>query len=321
MTERHPGLYQIEQILGPRYLYQYLLVGERSMLIDTGVATSPDETILPYFEEIDFQPADLDYIVISHADVDHFGGNARMRQVAHDALIVSHKLDAHWVSSRDRILRERYGWYKQFGMDYPAETEQWLQEALGPDVRVDLALAGGETIMLDDERPIYVLHLPGHTDGHMGFYDKVNKAVIVIDAILWRGLLDMEDNIISPPPYALIQPYLNGIDKVLSLDFEHLYTGHYVSKSGDEARQWLEESKQYVRDAHQAVAEVLQAADGPLTLPEVHEQANQKLGPYSAFAVELAMPVYAHLEQLVAEGKAEREQGEAQPEWRATANL
>lgn len=318
MTERHPGLYQIEQILGPRYLYQYLLVGERSLLIDTGIASSPDETILPYFEEINFDPADLDYIVISHADVDHFGGNARMREVAPDALIVSHKLDAHWVSSRERILRERYGWYKQFGMDYPAETEQWLQDALGPDVRVDLALTGGEVFMLDDDRPIRVLHLPGHSDGHMGFYDEANKAVIVIDAILWRGLLDMEDNIISPPPYGLIQPYLDGIDRVLSLDFKHLYTGHYVPKSGDEARQWLQESKQYVRDAHEAVSEVLQEAARPLTLSQVHAEANERLGPYSAFAVELAMPVYAHLEQLVAEGLAEREQAEGQPTWRTT---
>lgn len=316
MAELHPGFHQIEQILGPRYLFQYLLVGDRSMLIDTGIATSPDEHILPYFREIGFAPTDLDYIVISHADVDHFGGNARMREVAPHAVLACHRLDAPWVGDRARILEERYGWYRQFGMDYPSETAQWLDEAMGPDVRIDLELSGGEVFMLGDGRPVRILHLPGHSDGHIGFYDEANKAVIVIDAILWNGLLNMENEIISPPPYSLIQPYLDAVDLVLDLDFDHLYTGHYANKSGEEARQWLVESKEFVQRCHEAVADAIQEADQPLTLAEVHGEVDQKLGPFSAFAVELAKPVYAHLEALEGEGSVVRETGGDQPTWR-----
>ncbi len=318
MAELHPGFHQIEQILGPRFLFQYLLVGKRSMLIDTGIATSPDEHILPYFEKINFDPDDLDYIVISHADVDHFGGNARMRQVAPRAILACHRLDAPWIGDRERILEERYGWYKQYGMDYPPETAQWLNEAMGPDVRVDLQLSGEEIFLLDDGRPVRVLSLPGHSDGHIGVYDEANRAVIVIDAILWRGLLDMDNNIISPPPYSLIDPYLAAIDLVLDLDFEYLYTAHYANLSGDEARQWLEESKRYVSDCHEAAYNALQESGRPMTLAEVHQIVDQDLGPYTAFAVELAKPVYAHLEQLVVEGRAVREQAGDQPTWRAS---
>lgn len=317
MAEVLPGVHQIEQVLGPRYLFQYLLLDERSLLIDTGIATSPDEFILPYFKQIGFDPATLDYIVISHADADHFGGNARIRQAAPRAVLACHTLDAAHVGSRDRIIAERYGWFKQFDMDYPPETAAWLDQVIGPDVRIDLELTGNEIFMLGDNRPVRVLHLPGHSDGHIGLYDQANKAVIIVDAILWQGLLDSQDVIISPPPYSLIQAYLDAIDLVLGLDFEHLYTGHYANKSGQEARRFLEESKQFVQRCHQAVADSLAEANRPLTLAEVHQAVDLKLGPYPAFAIELAKPVYAHLEQLVLEQRAVREPGSQQPTWRA----
>jgi hypothetical protein len=128
----------------------------------------------------------------------------------------------------------------------------------------------------------------------------------------------MEDNIISPPPYSVIQPYLDAVDLVLELDFEHVYSGHYVNKSGQDARDWLEASKDYVRDCHQATAEALQEAGRPMKLAEVHAAVDCKLGPYVAFAVELAKPVYAHLEQLVSEGRAVRGRDGDQPTWAAS---
>ena len=315
MAKLHPGVHQIEQILGPRYLFQYLLIGDRSILVDTGIASSPDDAILPYFKSIGFDPASLDYILISHADVDHFGGNARIREVAPNAILACHKLDAGWINSRERILAERYGWYKQFDMDYPPETGEFLETALGPDVRVDLQLTGDELFALADDWVVRVLHLPGHSDGHLGLYDEKNKAVIIIDAILWRGLLDMNDVVISPPPYSLVQPYLNAIDLVLNLDFQYIYTGHYANKVGDEARQWLEESKVFVQDCRDAALDALTEANTPLTLAAIHAGVDQRLGPFTAFAVELAKPVYAHLEQLVVEGIVLRRQVGNQPTW------
>ena len=317
MAELQPGLHQIEQVLGPRYLFQYLLTGQRTMLIDTGIATSPDEVILPYFRQIGFEPARLDYILISHADADHMGGNARMQHVAPQAIFACHHLDAPWIGSRERIIAERYGWYRQFNMDYPPEVADWLDQSIGPDVRIDLHLTGDEIFYLAENRPVRVLHLPGHSDGHIGLYDEANKAAIIIDAILWQGLLDMENVVISPPPYSTIQAYLDAIDVVLDLDFDHLYTGHYENKSGTEARRFLEESKAFVHRCQQTVADVLAQADGPLELVEIHQGVDQLLGPYSAFAIELAKPVYAHLGELVSEGQVAYDDSGSQPTWRA----
>ena len=127
----------------------------------------------------------------------------------------------------------------------------------------------------------------------------------------------MEGQVISPPPYSIIKGYLAAIDLVLDLDFEHLYTGHYPNKSGSEARLFLEESNDFVYRCDRAVADVLTQADGPLELADIHAGVDQLLGPYSAFAIELAMPVYAHLGKLVTEGRATTDQSGRQPTWRA----
>src|SRR5215217_9651562 len=149
------GIYRIESILGPRPFAQYLLREERSLLVDTGIVSTPDEVILPAFQEMGLEPADLDYVLISHADVDHFGGNAAIRAAAPRAIVCAHVADCDWICDRERILRERYGWYAAHGADadYDADTKDWLRNALGPDVPVDLHLVGGEVFRLGRVSP------------------------------------------------------------------------------------------------------------------------------------------------------------------------
>ena len=51
-----PGIYRIESILGPRPFAQYLLRDERSLLVDTGIVSTPDEVILPAFQRAGTRP-------------------------------------------------------------------------------------------------------------------------------------------------------------------------------------------------------------------------------------------------------------------------
>ena len=138
-----PGVHRIESILGPRPFSQYLLREERTLLFDTGVAETPADVILPYLASAGVDPASLDFILISHADVDHFGGNAAVRAAAPGALLCAHTLDAPWIQDSARILRERYGWYADHGIGYPPEAATWLRDAMGEDVPVDIGLQFG----------------------------------------------------------------------------------------------------------------------------------------------------------------------------------
>src|SRR5215218_2770130 len=117
-----PGIHRIESVLGPRPFSQYLLRGERSLLVDTGIVTTPGEVILPYLESVGLDPDDLDFVLNTHADVDHFGGNAAVRGCAPKAVFCAHAADVPWIEDRERILRERYGWYADHNVDYSPEV-------------------------------------------------------------------------------------------------------------------------------------------------------------------------------------------------------
>src|SRR5687768_7938352 len=84
-----PGIHRIESVLGPRPFSQYVLLDEKMLLVDTGIATTPQDVILPWFEQHRLEIADLDYVLISHADVDHCGGNSAIREAAPNAVFMA----------------------------------------------------------------------------------------------------------------------------------------------------------------------------------------------------------------------------------------
>jgi len=317
MTEIVPGIHRIESILGPRPFSQYLLRAERTLLVDTGIASTPDEVILPFFAAHGLDPADLDYVLLSHADVDHFGGNAAIRAAAPRAILCAHAQDAAWIGDRERILRERYGWYAVHGAgaDYDDATKAWLWDALGPDVAVDLELQGGEHFRLGPDVQVEVLHLPGHSPGHVGLWHEATGTAIVTDAVLGAGLLDMAGTIIHPPPYVDIAAYEATIAKLQELQPQRLLTAHYAPMEGEQATAFLRESAAFVERTRAAVAAAVRRS-GTATLGGLLADLNPALGPFTSMANELAGPVRAHLDELVAAGKAELVDGSAPPSWR-----
>ena len=312
-----PGIYRIESILGPRPFAQYLLRDERSLLVDTGIVATPDEVILPAFQELGLDPADLDYVLISHADVDHFGGNAAIRAAAPRAIVCAHVADCDWIGDRERILRERYGWYAAHGpdADYDADTKDWLRNALGPDVPVDLHLVGGEVFRLGPRLSVEVLHLPGHSPGHIGLWDPVSRSAIITDAALGAGLLNNEGEVIHPPPYMLLEEYEATVRRLQQLAPERLLTAHYAVMEGAQVDRFLGESLAFVARARSAIEEAIEASH-EVTIAGLLAALNPILGPFTSMANELGGPIRAHLQELVASGRIEEIAGRQPPAWR-----
>lgn len=296
-----PGIYRIESILGPRPFSQYLLRDERTLLFDTGVKETPAEVILPFLDGLE-----PDLVLNSHADVDHYGGNAAIKEAAPKAIFLAHELDVPWIESADAIMRERYGWYAAHGVGYPDEVFAWLRDAIGPDTPVDVHLRAGERIRLGPQLAVEVLHLPGHTPGHLGLWDAASRTAVVMDAVMGRGLLDMKGNVISPPPYFDVAAYLGTARKLQELRPDRLLTAHYDVIEGAAVERFLADTVTFVEDARRLVAETL-AGRGALTLPEALELGDPQLGPFTAMGNELAGSLRAHLRELVAEGRAAEE--------------
>lgn len=94
------GIHRIQCNFNPNCMvYVYLLVGDyKVMLVDTGCAHNPEQDIIPYMQKIGVTLDQLDYILISHFDLDHQSGNRPMKEVAPQAIMMCHRLDKSWIT-------------------------------------------------------------------------------------------------------------------------------------------------------------------------------------------------------------------------------
>ena len=124
----------------------------------------------PYLESVGLGLEALDVVLISHADNDHVGGNRALRDLHPGARFACHELDRRWVESNEALVaRELPAGTRPYGFDEPDEAGRAeLRASCGGDAPIDIGLRGGETIRLGDDWRVEVLHLPGHTLGHLG---------------------------------------------------------------------------------------------------------------------------------------------------------
>ena len=292
-----PGIHRIESDLGVRFMCQYLLTGEdHTVLVDTGLAGTPEEVIIPYLEGVGLSLEDIDEVIISHADVDHCGGNRALKE-RHPSLWFScGEPDRAYVENNQLMLAEIYLWSEPYGFGPDEESKDWIRTELGGDSPVDAGLRGGETMRLGPDRRIEILHLPGHTAGHLGIWDPRNGAAIIIDAALETGIYDREGQRLIPPRYFDAVRYQNTIRKLQTLRPEHLLTAHYPPMQGQMALNFLDLSLEFTERVHEVVREGLE--EGTTDLWEITKRADARLGPYPEFMHELAAGVRAHMAVL-----------------------
>jgi glyoxylase-like metal-dependent hydrolase (beta-lactamase superfamily II) len=314
IEEVQPRIYRIPSVLGPRRFAQWLVVGdERLLLVDSGIDGTIEEHVVPALAEIGRTPDELTDVVISHADVDHYGGNAALRRLAPQARIVAHALDRPLIESWRAAAAERYGWYRRHGLDYDQGTWQWLEDAAGPDTPIDGTIEPGETLDLGGIA-VEILALPGHSAGHLGVLDRATGTAIVMDGVLERGLYTVDDALIGPPPYASVAAYRGTVERLQSLAPRRLGACHYAPIEGPDAvSRFLAETAGFIDDLDAVVRGELDGEARPLE--HFWRAADAALGPFPEMAVELSRSVAAHLEHAVDEGVAARAAGGAVPAW------
>ena len=144
MVEVAPGIERIESVFGPRPFAQYLLRGEKSMLIDTGSRLHPWRCDRALFRErrVHARIADL------RPDQSCRRRSLRWKRGAptrllRSAIFCASTLDIPIITNRERTMSERYGWYVEHGPNPPITTtnpKRCWPPGMGPDTAIDLAL-------------------------------------------------------------------------------------------------------------------------------------------------------------------------------------
>jgi glyoxylase-like metal-dependent hydrolase (beta-lactamase superfamily II) len=298
------GLHRLDVPLGDRFVSLYLAVGDTSaLLFDTGTNGMIPQQVLPALAQVGVDPRDVRSVVVSHCDVDHFGGVADAREAFPQAQLAAHALErpaiedyGTYLSTRARGFVEAYGW------DEDRAVLDWCR-SVTRETPLDSDLVDGQIIDLGGREAI-IRHVPGHSRGHLAVDLPWASAILVSDAVLGSSVNTVDGTPAFPPTYRFVDDYLATINTIEALDRRMLLTAHYPTFEGERAREFLAESRAFVERLDALV--VSSITESPQTLAELLAVLNPSAGDWPEVGTQgaLAFPVVGHLERMLERGQA-----------------
>lgn len=138
----------------------------RAVVIDPGGEAA---RILRLVEELSLS---VEHILLTHGHLDHVGGTAEVAAALAVPIWGPHRDDAFLIQALDRQC-------EMFGVPplRPFEPDRWLEP--------------GDTVPVGEDC-LEVLHCPGHTPGHIVFFDAKGRLAQVGD-VLFQGSIGRTD--------------------------------------------------------------------------------------------------------------------------------
>jgi glyoxylase-like metal-dependent hydrolase (beta-lactamase superfamily II) len=299
--ELYKGVHQISSLYGGRYLFQYLFVGDRVVLVDSGIAETPEKVIFPHMEQLGINPEQLAMLITTHPDMDHQGGNSAVRMKAPRALTACGESDRQMVQDPKCLYRDRYNHlHKDHGIGSKTEPSP----DAGDRCRIDVGFRGGERVIIRDGQELEVLHVPGHSSGHLALFDRVRGAAFVSDAVHGRGCPKADGSMALPVTYFYVDLYLSTLAQLEGLEIQELHTGHWPSMYGDEIKDFLSDSRRTVEITDRRILLAIAKARSGLTLNQLIDEAREEFPNWPTSTRDAAMfPINGHLERLEKSGQ------------------
>jgi glyoxylase-like metal-dependent hydrolase (beta-lactamase superfamily II) len=205
--------------------------GNESMLIDTGWNTDESfNSLTSQLNEIGVSYENLKYIAITHTHPDHYGLVGRLEKFTNAKLVI-HELERSLLTSRythtEHILDDMQLWLEINGV--PDAARPLLQNAsmamlgLVAVALPDIIVRGGEHLKVGDY-DFEILWTPGHSPGHICFYERNQQVLFSGDFILPRITpnISMHAKTIGNP----LVDYLSSLHQVMKLPAKLILPSH-----------------------------------------------------------------------------------------------
>ena len=212
-----------------RFVYAFLIYGERICLIDAGVASSHN-MIFDYVKKTGRDPSDISMLVLTHAHPDHMGGAPSVQRES-GCRVAAHKDDMPWIEDVERQYNER-----------PIGNFHDLVEA---SVKVDLPMGDGDKLDLGDGKTLEVIHAPGHSKGSVCLLFQEDGALFTGDAVPISGAVPIYEDVVLS---------IESIRKLREIqDVKALLTSWDEPHHGDRVYEMMDEGMQYFQKIHDVV--------------------------------------------------------------------
>jgi glyoxylase-like metal-dependent hydrolase (beta-lactamase superfamily II) len=221
----------------PRFVYCYVLLGDRTWVIDTGVCGS-SEQILKFVEELGRPRESVNHILLTHAHIDHIGGASALVGVT-GAKVHAHPAERHWLEDIARQNKER--------------PVPGFFELVRQSVRIDEELSDGQLLEIGPNLHLRVLHVPGHSPGGCAFFLEEQKILFSGDAVPVPGDMPVYDDPITSA---------HSLDRLRQLcPISVLASAWDAPRFDDEAARVLSAGSAFLEQVHHAVRKLRATTD------------------------------------------------------------
>jgi glyoxylase-like metal-dependent hydrolase (beta-lactamase superfamily II) len=298
----------------------YVFPSDRITLFDCGPNTPATENALMLgLAAVGMAPEQIARIAISHAHPDHYGMAPRLRDMSGAQILVGERdlpkmQDRSMLVATGRLLLQA-----GMPMEELAEMgkrERKLGSEIRPEVEEAAALRDGDRLRFDGFE-LEVLHLPGHTAGHICLYHRESGILFSGDTLL----LDISPNpLIEPDPMdpterrrSLIE-YLASLDRLSHLPLSTVFPGH--GPPIEDPMTVIQEMRSHHRRRTDTLAQMLD--EGGKSAWQLANELFPRLEGFDNFLA--VSEVVAHIDLLVDQGKAEPVERDEITYYRRTAS-
>jgi glyoxylase-like metal-dependent hydrolase (beta-lactamase superfamily II) len=264
----------------PRFVYVYLIHGEKMCLIDSAVASS-EGVIFDYIRRIGGRPNEISLLILTHSHPDHIGSALAIKEVS-CCTVAAHAAEKAWIEDVDLQSRER--------------PVPGFHSLVGGSVKVDQVLKESDILDTGDSLNLEVIHTPGHSEGSISLWIPEKGILFSGDAIPVPGEMPIYDDPMASVKSIKRLKAIVGI-KVLLAAWDQ-------PREGEQAYRIMDESLRYLQRIHEAVIKI--AGEQPtLDSMELTEKVLKEIGlpetmanPMVARTFQANLKVRSHLNLL-----------------------
>jgi glyoxylase-like metal-dependent hydrolase (beta-lactamase superfamily II) len=280
----------------PLSLY-FIRSGERWAVVDTGISTTPAEVIVPFLADRGGLGS-LELVLGTHGHVDHIGGNGSLKEMAPHVVFSMHERDLGWTEDYDRHIAQLYTHGEPQAWQLDAPTEEAVRGAMGDPVAVERIFTGPtDLVSFGEGRELDVIHVGGHSPGHVVFRDRQSGMVINGDTLQGSGAWNVETEKRDFPMYRTVREYREALETVRGLGAEVLCTAHAGLLRGREVDLGIDESLAWSEAFGALVGELAGHLD-TFTLAEMVDAVLEKRPEHSRL-LQINVTTAEHLDDLV----------------------
>lgn len=214
-----------------RFVYLYLIIGQKIHVVDTGVGGS-EQVVIEYLQQLGRTVDDIGTILLTHSHPDHIGAANKLKEFS-GAVIVSSAEERSWIEDIEEQFRAR-------------PIPNFHKLACCSTV-IDKTMKDGDEMVLEEGLTIRAINSRGHSHGSLSYLFVEENAVFTGDAIPVPGDI---------PIYINSTDSVETLEKLAAIDAELYLSAWDDLYDRETAREKISDAASYLGSIGQTVREI-----------------------------------------------------------------